>query len=960
MKRKSSWLVLWLTVVLALSGMAVPLSTTAAAPPEVRLQHALLHEIQEMKQTPEAEGMVVGFEVESLSNGKVLAAHRAEQTFVPDSAVQLLTAAAAVDHWPKDWRTSTRLYVNGKVGGDGTLTGDVMLEGRGDPFVETRDLERLAKGLKQKGVRRITGNLVVDDTHFDRIRLGESWMWDEEPFSYSAQIGALGVNGNTVDVTVKPSDWRESPEVNVSPAPEYMRVVNRAQTVLGTDDSIRVDRTRARNELVITGNIGLFHRPVRVKRTVEEPDLFAGYVMKRTLEEQGIAFSDDSRVIRGTVDNSSEVAVQLPSPSMDAWLREMIRKDDHLAAEMLLKQLGAEEKQVGSAEKGIEAVQDFTKRLDIPDAGKLQQKDGSGFSRMNVVSPSHLVHLMEGMDKHPEGRRYFSLLPTAGEKGPLQERMTGSAAEGRLQAIPSEAEGIGGLTGVVTAENGEKLAFSIMINGVNRSEDAHRLVDEMGETIASYPDVPDPGPPSPDSKLPLSETLDPILKDPAYKGIIYGVAVRSVNTGETLYNENAKGLMTPASNTKLFTSAAVLEALGSDTRYETRLYRTGPVEQGVLKGDLVLQGTGDPTWATEGSLQVQEGPTLERVVKDIQKAGIRRIEGNLVADTSAFSDAVYGKGWAWDNENDYYQSQITALTMNRGTVRFDYLPGEKPGDPIQLNLTPETNYVRVVNEGTTGTAGSKNTLRIQRDRGSNTIRLTGSIPLDFKGDYTRVPVENPHLYVMTVLKEKLEKEGVIFADSSRVTSNTLPRGSEPMAVYTSPPLAEIVSYLNKNSDNFYAEMLLKTAGFRKGNEGTTAAGLRVVEQQLKKMGLTSPYRMEDGSGLTRYTLFSPEQLVTLLTAMTKQKEFAPFYDSLPVAGEDGTLKNRMKNTAAQGNLRGKTGSLTHVSSLSGYVTTRDGERLAYAIVMNGYTEASERSLQDRIGQALAEFSRGSH
>src|SRR5690606_38628655 len=152
----------------------------------------------------------------------------------------------------------------------------------------------------------------------------------------------------------------------------------------------------------------------------------------------------------------------------------------------------------------------------------------------------------------------------------------------------------------------------------------------------------------------------------------------------------------------------------------------------------------------------------------LKKQGIRRILGDIVVDAGAVSGDGYGPGWAWDGESGYYQPQMSALSINRGTVRFDYLPREKPGDPIRLKLTPKSGYVEVINEAVTGPENAKNTLRLERDRGTNRIRITGSLPMDFGGDYTRVPVENPHLYVGQVLKERLEEEGITFTPGSRV------------------------------------------------------------------------------------------------------------------------------------------------------------------------------------------------
>jgi PBP4 family serine-type D-alanyl-D-alanine carboxypeptidase len=218
-------------------------------------------------------------------------------------------------------------------------------------------------------------------------------------------------------------------------------------------------------------------------------------------------------------------------------------------------------------------------------------------------------------------------------------------------------------------------------------------------------------------------------------------------------------------------------------------------------------------------------------------------------------------------------------------------------------------------------------------------------------------VENPHLYAGQVLKEQLEQAGISFGSRSIVTSAATPDGVELIHRYVSPPLVEVIKYLNKNSDNFYAEMILKAIGFEKKGEGTAKAGISVVTEYSRSLGLDLRADMLDGSGLTRYNQLASEHLVGLLTALAKEPYFLGFYDSLPIAGVDGTLQSRMSNTAASGNLRGKTGSLTDVSALSGYVRTKDNELLAYSMLMNGYTSSSTRQLQDKIGIMLAEFKR---
>ncbi|OYD09887.1 D-alanyl-D-alanine carboxypeptidase/D-alanyl-D-alanine endopeptidase [Paludifilum halophilum] len=940
---------------LAAAGIQMPAGASADTDPDELLERTLRHYVEDLKEDPGTKGMAVGYEVASLEDDRVLASYHGQKTFVPDAVSGLWVSAAAMEYLPADLRLSTELYLDGSVTPGGVLEGDVSVKGYGDPALTVRRLKRLARAVADRGIRRVSGDLIVDDSYFDRSRLGISWMWDQEPYPSSAQNGALSVNGNTVTVKVTPGARKEEPRVTVFPAPDYVEVENRARTVAGKSEAMEVTRTRAENKIRVTGTIGADHPGISRQRTIDDPGRFTGVVLKVLLEEEGVCFHPRSRVVSGKVDEQAKRVASSSSPKVDKLLRHMVKREDHLYGEMLLKQLGARIGREGSDDEGIDVLRSFAReRVGVDET--FRPKDGSGYSRMSVMSPHQLVGLLAEMDESSEKERFFSLFHTAGEEGPLKERMKGTPAVNNLRGVSGSAKGVSSLTGTVKSRSGERLAFSVMVNGAEEQRQAKALEDRIGAALASYPELPDPGSPPEKKKYPLSDKLDPILNDPAFRGILHGMVVRSAETGEALYERNPYARMTPASNTKLFTSSTALNALGPDYRFETDIYLTGPVHGGVLMGDVVIEGHGDPTLATEGSLQVQEGPTIEKIAKDLKQHGIRKIRGDIRVDASDFSDAVYGEGWAWDNESDYYQPQITALSVNRGTVRFDYLPGEKVGDPIRLSLTPKTDYVQVIDEVVTGPAGSKNTVKIRRDRGTNTIRLTGSLPLDFKGDYTRVPVEDPHRYTGTVLKEALEKEGVRWI-SGEVREGRAPPGKEAFRTYRSEPLSEAVRYLNKVSDNFYAEMILKTVGVEIGDKGTAERGLAEVNRYMRRIGLPGPYRMRDGSGLTRYNQFSPDQLAFLLAEQRDESHFKAFYESLPIAGVDGALRYRMKDSAAEGNLRGKTGSLTHVSSLSGYVRNRDGELLVYSIVMNGYTKESERALQNRIGIALAEFSR---
>lgn len=948
----------WLCLLLMLAtSLFPPASVTAGADPDEQLQQSLDAEVDKLLAESDTAGTVVGYHVVSLDDGRQLAGLRETVTLLPHGSMQLWTAAAALDAWSVDKTFASDIFIDGKVVGGG-LQGDVILQGGGDPFLETEDFRAFARALKQKGVRRINGDIVVDGSRFDNRTLGTSWMWDRESEPSHAPIGALSVNANTVEVTVEAGKGRigKAPQVTITPAATAFEVVNRAKVVPGDDDDIQVERKRATDTFVVSGVIGASHPAVKVKRAVGDPAGYSGAVMVEALTREGIQLHRHGKVRMGTTPESAREVFSHPSPTVGEWVDALLGERVPWVAEMTLKQLGAEQTGTGSAAAGLNVVRTFAQeRAKVNE--NWQPRDGSGNSRMGVVSPQHMTALLQAMDRHPLGEDFFSRLPVAGEDGLLQGRMSGTAAEGNVRAYPVHEDEIGGLTGVVESRSGERLAFSVMVNAGFQREAVEAMEDAFAIALASHPDLPTvEGGKAEAEEYPLAEVLDPLFDQADYDGILHGVMVKSLDRDEVLYQRHARSLLTPASNTKLFTSAAALAVLGEDYRFQTDLYLDGKVSAGVLKGDLVLRGGGDPSLATEGNLQVQDGPTLDGIVEDLKQAGIHRVNGDIRVDDSFFTGAEYGKGWAWDNENAYYQPQISALSINRGTVRFDYLPGDKVGDPIRWKMTPETSYVDVEVDVVTGEAGSANTLRIERERGSDRIRLSGRLPANFAGDYTRVPVEEPARYTGTVLKEMLEREGIAFHPQAKVKKGKAPTGDASFT-YLSPTLPEVVSYLNKVSDNIYAEMILHTLGRESGGDGSAQSGEKEVEKQAKIWGIDTPFRLRDGSGLTRYNLVSPEQLVTMLEVQAEAEYFPAFEQSLPLAGVDGTLRTRMRGTPAEGNLRGKTGSLTHVSTLSGYVKTEDGERLAYAIMMNGYTPESEQALQNRIGAEMAGFSR---
>jgi serine-type D-Ala-D-Ala carboxypeptidase/endopeptidase (penicillin-binding protein 4) len=467
-----------------------------------------------------------------------------------------------------------------------------------------------------------------------------------------------------------------------------------------------------------------------------------------------------------------------------------------------------------------------------------------------------------------------------------------------------------------------------------------------------------PAPPAPPAPAALARDLDAILADPALQRGYWGILIRSLDNDDTLYSVNARKLMLPASSMKVVTLAAAAEKLGWDFRYDTTLYASGPVEGATLQGDLVVVGSGDPSLVTADGM-------ADRVFAEwagaLKQRGVRTIAGRVVGDDNAFEDDTLGFGWSWDDLPDDYAAGVGALQFNENAVRVTIAPGPAPGDSAAVAIAPGGSGLTVVNNVVTGASGSAASVSTRRLPGNATLELRGSIPIGAPSALA-VSVDNPTLFFARALRDALIANGIdvrgeaIDIDDVR---NAVRPAAPPLVTYRSPPLSALAVRLMKVSQNQYAETLLKTVS--DAPVRSAASGRGVALPILHAWGVQpNELIMRDGSGLTRYDFVTPEALVTILGHIYRDPRLrGPFEASLPIAGRDGTIASRMKGTAAQNNARAKSGSMTGVRSLSGYVTTAGGEHLVFAIVANNFETAPDvvNSATDAIVVRLATFRR---
>jgi D-alanyl-D-alanine carboxypeptidase/D-alanyl-D-alanine-endopeptidase (penicillin-binding protein 4) len=453
----------------------------------------------------------------------------------------------------------------------------------------------------------------------------------------------------------------------------------------------------------------------------------------------------------------------------------------------------------------------------------------------------------------------------------------------------------------------------------------------------------------------LQRGIERILERPAFAAALWGIEVRSLSSGRVLYARDAGKNLKPGSTVKLVTSAAVLDALGPEARLRTTVETAGPVDPlGRILGDVYLVGRGDPGLAA-GVSATGAPAAFEQLADALRAAGISRIEGRLVGHEGTFSGERRGADWSWEDLVWSYGAEVSALSFNDNRVELRVAAGTRSGDPLLVEARPASSYYQLVSTATTSAPGVESDLRLERAAGANLIRLSGTHPAGAAPELLSVALEDPARYAVAVFAEVLRARGITLAGPLAASSEPLPPGTRVLAARDSEPLAELLKAVNKRSNNLHAELLLRQLGVRAKGVGSVEAGLEAERDFLARLQVRSEsWALLDGSGLSGSDLLSAAGLVDLLAAMDRHPHAAAFRASLAVAGRDGLLANRLRE--AEGRILAKTGSLRHVNALAGYAQARDGERLAFAILLNHHTlpwrEATEAI--DAVAALLAD------
>jgi serine-type D-Ala-D-Ala carboxypeptidase/endopeptidase (penicillin-binding protein 4) len=467
----------------------------------------------------------------------------------------------------------------------------------------------------------------------------------------------------------------------------------------------------------------------------------------------------------------------------------------------------------------------------------------------------------------------------------------------------------------------------------------------------------------------LRTQLAALLDARRFAAATWSVKVVSLETGRTLFEHHADRLMSPASNSKLYTAALALDRFGGDYRIVTPILATAkPDAAGEVKGDVIISGRGDPSWSSDPRLK-NFADIFTPFADALQHAGVRAVTGDMVADATYFRMPPNGAGWTADDLNDYYGAEISAISLEDNYAELHAAPGAREGEPGALAfLLPQTGLM-IDNRTTTVAKGGARRLEPLRLFGENVVHVFGQLPVGGTEENLDITVPRPATWFAAALKDALVRRGIRVEGSARSVrwpdAPVATAGAVKLGEISSPPLRELIARFLKPSQNLETDLIFAHVGEATRTPETPAwrtseqLGVSALREFLRKNHLPADdVRFEEGSGLSRNNLTTANATVALLQFMAARADAADYVNALPIAGVDGTLRRRMKETPAENNLHGKTGSLRWANSLSGYLTSAAGERLVFSAMVNRAVYPPERNARedlDAIAVMLARF-----
>ncbi len=466
----------------------------------------------------------------------------------------------------------------------------------------------------------------------------------------------------------------------------------------------------------------------------------------------------------------------------------------------------------------------------------------------------------------------------------------------------------------------------------------------------------------------LRTQISSYIEQPRFAAALWGVEIRSLDRGVTLFSYHADRRQSPASNSKLYSTALALDRFGSDYRIITPLLGTGPVDAaGVLQGDLIVSGRGDPSWDSRRDKK-DFWAVFEPFATALTKAGVKQIAGGIVGDTTYFRMTPQGASWTADDLNDYYGAEISALTLDDNYVDLRISAGATVGAAASVELLQPCAEIEIDNRVTTIAREGTRRVRVVRLPGENRVHLFGELPLGGKDELTEATVPRPAQWFVASLREALIRRGIKVTGPARSVrwpdASPVPANAVPLGEITSPPLRELVAGVLKPSQNLECDLLFAHVGEARRTSSTPAwrqsdeLGVEALQEFLRRNSLRpDDVIFDEGSGLSRNNLTTAAASVRLLEFMAAHHARDAFAAALPIAGVDGTLKKQMKGTAAEGNVHAKTGSLRWANALSGYVTSAAGEHLVFSLMLNRNTPPAGRGGTEELAEIAVMLAR---